>query len=414
MGLCLHFFVLTSWLWSIGSAFYSKPLRDRRLAVRPVSRKIADIFLEFGVQEDRHDELLSRLMPLVEERSLESPYPSPSSSALPNEEVEVEVIVRRSEAGSLGIEVDSSNTVGGSSGENSDIFVGDIIVAVDGSSLGDRYVGQVLSPDQKEFSFRVRRGGSSAALALERVLTLLSSEAEKTSGAFGLAAFVGEGYSGSVSESTAGGFEALAKRVENAVSGLERLGSSNTDKIALRPDLLGYWKLVYSSDNDFVVPRGGITKQGSRPLCRLVAHWQCLTADGPNPMQTVEMIQNLNLGTHNVAALKGSWEGSDAKIIESYDRLEYGGALENTEEVKETTLCTYLGKDVRVMRDYARQSGESAPMRVYLRRSAKDAMKEVQEWLESSVPGVSAVQPRWEGYGISLDGPTPSASPSSI
>ena len=130
-------------------------------------------------------------------------------------------------------------------------------------------------------------------------------------------------------------------------------------------------------------------------------------------MQTVEMIQNFNLGKNSVAALKGDWVMTGCAVDATYERLEYGGALENTDRVEDASRCTFVGEKVRLMRGEPENpsDGERGPLLVYLRRTAKEAGAEIKEWLDSPVPGVAAVQPRWGGYGISLGGPSPSASP---
>jgi hypothetical protein len=387
------------------------PLRaGPRLAA--ISEEVQALLSEFGVVEsERQEELVSRLSPLIGKDSSRTTVPLTSS-----EEQEVQVSVVRGDGGGLGIEVDSSNTVGSNSGGvNPALLVGDRIIAVDGVPLDGNYVGQRLSPSEGSFTFTVVRGGESAALGLEKVLLLLAREAEEQAGRFGLSVFAaGEAVGAGAPERGGRGFDAFASRVEEVVRSLETAGAGAGGECGESELMLGYWKLVYSSDKSFVSPQGGLTRQGARPLCRLVGHWQCLQTTGPNRMQTVEMIQNLNLGTHAVAALKGDWAlggGARAAVInEAYERLEYAGALENTERVENANTCTYLGEDVRVLRSFEGAGRERPPLHVYVRRSAKEVGAEIKEWLASPVPGVAAVQPRWDGYGIAPGGPSPSAS----
>jgi len=98
----------------------------------------------------------------------------------------LEITVARSEAGGLGIDVDKSNVIQGSSGQK-DLQVGDRVIAIDGEPLGSKFVAQGLAPGKPQYTFTVERGGGGAA-RLEETLTTLAASEEAMHGAAGLSA----------------------------------------------------------------------------------------------------------------------------------------------------------------------------------------------------------------------------------
>ena len=191
-----------------------------------LSSDVGTLLSEFGVAPERHEELVSKLKPLL----LLS-----TRSESTEEQQEVDVKVLRG-TGGLGIEVDNNNVVGSNSGNiNPDLLVGDRIVAVDGLSVDGQYVGKVLDASKAEYIFTVVRGGQSAVLALENVLGILSREAEDKMGLFGLAALTGGG-SKEPSAAPGEGFEAFARRVEDVARSLEA-----TQQEVDEDRMLGFW-----------------------------------------------------------------------------------------------------------------------------------------------------------------------------
>ena len=73
----------------------------------------------------------------------------------------------RGPEGGLGIDVDKSNVIIGSKGQT-DLRMGDRVVAIDGVRLGSQFVSQALEPGKASYVFSVERGAGGA-----QVCTLL-------------------------------------------------------------------------------------------------------------------------------------------------------------------------------------------------------------------------------------------------
>ena len=89
---------------------------------------------------------------------------------------EVTVEVRRTESGSLGLELDTDNTIATNSGQPG-LQVGDVVLAINGELLNGRPAATVLQPADT-YTFIVRRDRAAAAAALEKILLKLTIDAE--------------------------------------------------------------------------------------------------------------------------------------------------------------------------------------------------------------------------------------------
>ena len=131
---------------------------------------------------------------------------------------------------------------------------------------------------------------------------------------------------------------------------------------------------------------------GAYPYNSLVTCYQLFQQDKEPRAQTVEVIKNDNIGgSFKTAVRKGDWSMSGTKVTETSARLEYGGALENTNKVENEFECTFLGDRVRIMR------GKENSLFVYSRMDAAAVGNEIKSWLDSDVNDIKS---RWEiGWG---------------
>jgi len=319
---------------------------------------VGEVLSTYGVEPSKHAALLSELKPLL------SPGQEGEASS-----PELEVVVERGPKG-LGIVTDQNNIVVQNTGQPN-LQVGDRITAVEGvpvtraKGVAD-VLKEVLVKGQTQYKFVIERGGKAS---LESVLAALARTEGDALGDAGLYA------------QDAGGCGELLSVAESLE---EQGGVSNAEGV------LGFWKLVFTSDPTFALS-GGVTGYGSAPL-KLAMHWQCFQDKDPRG-QTVEMIANMDMGTHAIAAVKGDWSMSgDGVLAESYSRLEYGGSLQATSPMSRDTRCTYVGETVRMARG-------SGGLFVYVRITAQEAGKEIAGWLEKKVAGSVGKGPseaRWE------------------
>ena len=99
--------------------------------------------------------------------------------AVPPPSPTIEVTVRRTPEGGLGIQVDEANTVASCPGQP-DLAIGDRIVAINGEQLGRRYLAEVLPPPAEFASvylFTVERQAADAMDSMERRLERLTEMA---------------------------------------------------------------------------------------------------------------------------------------------------------------------------------------------------------------------------------------------
>lgn len=300
----------------------------------------------------------------------------------------MEVQVMRGDDGGLGLLVDQDNTVVTVTAQP-DMQVGDVIVGVDGDTCGSRPVGQCLTPGAPQYTFSiVRPSASEAAEALERNLRALIKDSD-TAKAMGVAHFSAAEDEEDASEAESA--EKIVLGLETAETGGTTVPSSEALGTALRS---GFWRLILVSDE--ATARGGMTGYGFAPFCTVRGSFQAfIDLKGEHTAQCVEVIANANLGTCNVAAIKGVWSGGEASasaeaaewagayganlaaVLEKYDRTEYGGAADiDASSVVNSWVCTYLSDRMRVCRLRGTADGAGA-WRVYERVTADAAQAEI-------------------------------------
>ena len=308
------------------------------------------------------------------------------------------VIVQRSEAGGLGIDVDDQNTIAGNAGQP-DLMVGDVITAVDGEEVGGRHVSQVLTPGAQSYTFIVRRDAAEAVASLQRVLIGLTAQA-------------------------AAGTAGLEGKALELIGALEE-AADPTPPEELRQQLLGFWRVRYTSGDEGRFASAGLSGFGSAPFCQLVGHFQCFSepqppsspSAAPAPSaQTVEVIANTNLGSSQLATLKGNFdaapgasgEGGGAVVRETYERIEYGGTPQLGEVVEQEWRCAFVGELLRVCK------AADGSIRLYERLEAQDAQEAIGRLLSARVAPSLDDMPRWQRADLergqsTYEGPAQSA-----
>lgn len=310
-------------------------------------------------------------------------------------EAEVErfdTVVSRNENGGLGVVVDQDNTVVTVTAQPS-LKVGDVIVGVDGDELAGRPVGRALKPGAPTYTFTVARpsaadAASAASSALERALVQLSREAADRRRDKGELPYRAPGVL-RLDEERDG---ASAARAAELVRSLEE-AEAGSPAPALAEALGGFWRLVLVSDAQTAA--AGLTGFGTDPFCSVIASFQAFMAEEPTA-QVVEIVQNANVRTSTVAALKGDWTAAGAeggagapRWDEMYPRLEYdGGAISGFEAEQTSWECTYLSAGLRICRAQiagAELGADGEVWRVYERLEPSKAKEEIGRLLELPV-----------------------------
>lgn len=311
--------------------------------------------------------------------------PPPLSLSSPPSRLDLNV-ARDPSTGSFGLDVDQDNTVAYNAGEiNPDLLLGDVIVAVNGELLDGRPVGAVLSGKEPPYTFTVERDPSLAISSLERVLLQIVADNPIELSSLPTFDAIPRGFGQKAS--------AIVQSLEGSVDG-QPLRSAEE----LGAELQGFWKLLLTSDAEFAGE--GLSGFGSSPFCAAAAHFQ-LFGDGSKgpPMQTVELIANAKVGSHQLAALKGEFELAPPSVIERYSRSEFSGSPQlDAPLIERTTRTTFLSKQLRICR-IAKGDGEEESVCVYTRQEQGVAQGEISELLERPVaPSDEGFDPRpaWE------------------
>jgi len=294
----------------------------------------------------------------------------------------LEVKVRRTAEGGLGIEVDETNMVASCAGQP-DLEVGDRVIAVDGEALGERYLSKALTPGMQEYSFTVERQADAASM--ETLLARLTTQAEASA----------NGLDGLADD------EVLAGKISKLAAALEATAATAAaDEEAMR----GFWRLCFVAGAmaDGLTGFGAMTS--TYAACQFVAF-----SDAAPRAQVVEVIGDLNLGSTTVAALKGDYELRDddgaATLACNFDRLEYAGAMQSADVMTVVESVTFVGERLRL----GRCNGE---LRCYARCDAAAAQTEIGRLLAAPVRRGAAgsdALPRWERADLNrgLGGPGP-------
>ena len=282
----------------------------------------------------------------------------------------IDVLIKRSEDGSLGVLVDQDNTVVTVTAQPG-LQVGDVIVGVDGDMLSGRPVGQALQPGAPQYTFAVvRQSATEAGDSVERALLQLIREASEGPGVL----FFDED-------------NELAPRAEALVGNLEAVAAPLDDAALGAALRRGFWRLLVVSERKEA--KGGLTGYGLAPFCSVLGSYQAfIDIKDEQTAQVVEVVANANLGSSNIAALKGTWRGAAADdVVETYERTEYGGAPElDAPAVENHWACTYLSERLRVCRLPARDGDDGAgAWRVYANLPADRAQDEIARLMAAPV-----------------------------
>jgi len=304
-----------------------------------------------------------------------------------NEARQLDVTVVRGDTG-LGIQVDENNVVAANTG-SSGLQLGDRVVAVDGKVVPTGTpLGQALAPGANEYVFRVSRDAAAATASLQNLLSQLVEQHGDSEG---------------------DELEEVDGKIETVITALEEIGRAEP---ASKHELLGFWKLCYTNDEDF--RRAGESGYGDVPFCSVVSHWQ-LYAEKEPAAQVVEVVANANLGEHALAAVKGEWEAESAddglRVEDAFSRCEFGGAPQSFVPSSSEHTVTYLSSQLRVSRM------ASGAVRIYTATDGGAVQDEIGGLLMSPVRKASEAEelPRWEQWERDRarwdDGPQPSAVP---
>lgn len=285
-----------------------------------------------------------------------------------------DVIVERDPVtGSLGLDVDQNNVIASNRGQ-SELRAGEEIVAVDGEPLGDRSIGACLAPGAPSYTFSVRDDPVAAARSLEAVLLEMVRASDSASRKLVT-------------------LEAAGEKAESVVAALE--STRRPAGAGLADQLQGFWKLVLTSDESLAA--AGLSGFGDQNIgCSVVAHYVCFATKSPSA-QVVEVVANANLGSHQLAALKGEFssdneaEGGPA-VLEEYSRLEFAGSPQlDAPALSRRWLCTFIGERLRVCREDA----PGGAIHVYER--CDNAQGEIGDLLSRAVASSDPAAAQWAG-----------------
>ena len=311
----------------------------------------------------------------------------------------LDVAVARNPKGGLGILVDQENTV--VTTEQPLLKIGDVVVGVDGELCNRRPLAECLTPGASEYTFSILRpSAAQAADSLEKVL--FNFVKEQTTNTPGILCFAGEYDDENAQRSAERAEKLVASLEESAATG----GAMPTDEVLGTALRSGFWRLLLVSDP--TIARGGVTGYGLGPMCRVLGSYQAfIDIKEEQTAQVVEVIANANLGTSNVAALKGAWQldydagtevglaTSSIGVAERYERTEYGGQPEiDAPTVTNGWACTYLSRRLRVCR--LREAGDGAGVwRVYAHLPADRAQDEIGRLMALPVERPANEPPEW-------------------
>ena len=310
-----------------------------------------------------------------------------ASMAVRPPEPTIEVSVRRTPEGGLGIQVDETNTVASCPGQP-DLAIGDRIVAINGEQLGRRYLAEVLPPPAEFASiylFTIERGSADAMDSMERRLERLTEMASADT----LAELAKD--------------EVLTSKIVLLAEALEAAAEPQPEA-AVAEALRGFWRLAFTNGT----MAEGLTGYGTLPMCYVSGLFSAFTETKPDKpdvptAQLVEVVADRNMGSSNVAALKGDWEVLPPATLEgrglfdiaaTYSRLEYAGSPTRADVTRVTETCVFLGESLRV-------GWCNGAVMVYQRSDPATAQREIARLIDLRVQrdGQKATRddiPRWE------------------
>jgi hypothetical protein len=299
----------------------------------------------------------------------------------------IEVSVRRTPEGGLGIQVDETNTVASCPGQP-DLAIGDRVVAINGEQLGRRYLAEVLPPPAEFASiylFTIERGSADAMDSMERRLERLTEMASADT----LAELAKD--------------EVLTSKIVLLAEALEAAAEPQPEA-AVAEALRGFWRLAFTNGT----MAEGLTGYGTLPMCYVSGLFSAFTETKPDKpdvptAQLVEVVADRNMGSSNVAALKGDWEVLPPATLEgrglfdiaaTYSRLEYAGSPTRADVTRVTETCVFLGESLRV-------GWCNGAVMVYQRSDPATAQREIARLIDLRVQrdGQKATRddiPRWE------------------
>jgi hypothetical protein len=193
----------------------------------------------------------------------------------------IEVSVRRTPEGGLGIQVDETNTVASCPGQP-DLAIGDRVVAINGEQLGRRYLAEVLPPPDQFASiylFTIERGAADAMDSMERRLERLTEMASADT----LAELAKD--------------EVLTSKIVLLAEALEAAAEPQPEA-AVAEALRGFWRLVFTNGT----MAEGLTGYGTLPMCYVSGLFSAFTETKPDKpdvptAQLVEVVADRNMGS---------------------------------------------------------------------------------------------------------------------
>ena len=227
-----------------------------------------------------------------------------ASMAVPPPSPTIEVTVRRTPEGGLGIQVDETNTVASCPGQP-DLAIGDRIVAINGEQLGRRYLAEVLPPPAEFASvylFTVERQAADAMDSMERRLERLTEMASADTLA-------------ELAKDTV-----LTSKIVLLAEALEAAAEPQPESTVAEA-LRGFWRLAFTNGT----MAEGLTGYGTLPTCYISGLFSAFTEakpdkpdvptaqvrispnpnpnpdpnpdPNPNPNQLVEVVADRNMGS---------------------------------------------------------------------------------------------------------------------
>ena len=197
----------------------------------------------------------------------------------------IEVSVRRTPEGGLGVQVDETNTVASCPGQPG-LAIGDRVVAVNGEKLGRRgekaeFLAQLLAevlPRADEYSFTVAREAADAD-SMERRLGRLTEMASADT----LAELAKN--------------EVLTSKILLLAEALEAAAEPRPEA-EVAAALLGFWRLAFTNGT----MAEGLTGYGSLPMCHVSGLFSAFTETKPDKpevptAQLVEVVADRNMGS---------------------------------------------------------------------------------------------------------------------
>ena len=210
----------------------------------------------------------------------------------------IDVRVDKNPNKGLGILVDPKTNVVAQNWHQPLLKLGDKIIAVDGKPLHS-YVGNALDAEKTTFTFSVDRKPQNVRRYLVDLIQRMSVEGPKPESVL-VRQF---------DEPTIQRILDLAGALEDLCGGVD----------IAKADILGFWELIYSNDRNLTSV--GISEYGFAPDCSIVGQYLCFQEANHPTMQVVEVVANLGMGTHQIASLKGDWEGSSDCVSMEFDNM---------------------------------------------------------------------------------------------